>query len=214
MSTTTSALALLGVVLIGCERAPATDLAAPRSPAAVADVATADDDAFPGDEYPLSDGAAAAVGLADQGNGVDESVTGHYEYFGATTGNYFQYSVSAIRHGDGSVSGEVEERVTIGAPDGGLVRRTHGPVTCMTVVGNRARIAYHIEQYETTVQPPPGVDHGIITVVDNGEGANAIPDSAANNPGAVTPARAQLFCDVGFARPFREVEHGNIQVRP
>ena len=30
MSTTTSALALLGVVLIGCERAPATDLAAPR----------------------------------------------------------------------------------------------------------------------------------------------------------------------------------------
>lgn len=208
MSTTTSALALLALALAGCERVPSAT--APRT-LATADVTA---EAPDGDELPLSDDAAAAVGIDDQGNGVDESVTGHYEYFGPATGNYFKYSVSAIRHGDGTVSGEVEERVTVGSPNGTFVRRTHGPVTCMTVVGNRARIAYHIEEYETTVTPPPASTHGIIAVVDNGEGANAVaPDSGANNPGAVTAARAQLFCDVGFARPFREVQHGNIQVR-
>lgn len=131
------------------------------------------------------------------------------------TGNYFKYSVSAIRHADGSVSGEVTEHLTVGSPAGAFVRRSHGHVTCLTVVGNRARVAYSLDEYEGKPVLPPTVDHGIITVVDNGEGTNAIvPDSAANNPGGVTAPIAQLFCDVGFVRPLREVEHGNVTVRP
>jgi len=213
MSSTTAALTLLGLVLLGCERTPATDLAAP-SAAALADVADADDQ-LSGDEFPVSDPTAVAVGIGDQGHGVEEAVTGHYEYFGSATGNYFKYSLSAIRHADGSVSGEVQEYLTVGSPSGAFVRRSHGRVTCLTVVGNRARLAYSLDEYEGSPVLPANADHGIVTVVDNGEGANAYPpDSAANNPGGVSAARAQLFCDTGFARPLRAVEHGNITVRP
>jgi hypothetical protein len=188
-STTAASLLFSTLLLTSCERAPVGDLAAPRA-------------------------RAAAEQAGDAGDGVEQSVTGHYEYFGFATGNYFKYSLTAIRHADGSVSGEVEERVTLDTPSGELVRREHGEVTCLTVTGNRARLAYRITEYEGPPSPNPDLTHGIIAVVDNGEGARAVPDSAANNPGGVTAARAQLFCDVGFARPFREVEHGNIQVRP
>ena len=188
MSSTTSATSLLlvSLALAGCEQSPSAALSAPR----------------PG---------IVAASASDEG--VEQSVTGHYEYGGFVTGNYFKYSVSAIRHADGSVSGEVEERVNVEAT-GDFVRRSHGTVTCLTVIGNRARIGFMFDSYEGEPVLPPDRTHGIIAVVDNGEGANAIaPDSAANNPGGVTAARAQLFCDVGFDRPMREVEHGNIQVR-
>ena len=195
MSPTTlapSAL-LVAFALAACTAAPAADVAAPRA---------------------VAGGARPSASNASNDNeGVEQSVTGHYEYAGFVTGNYFKYSVSAIRHADGSVSGEVEERVTL-LETGDLVRRSHGTVTCLTVVGNRARIGFMFDQYEGDPVLPPDRTHGIITVVDNGEGANAVaPDSAANNPGGVTAARAQLFCDVGFDRPMRAVEHGNIQVR-
>jgi len=189
MSPTTLAPSALlaGLALAACAVTPA-DVAAPRA---------------------LS--TAANAGNADAG--VEQSVTGHYEYSGSVTGNYFKYSLSAIRHADGSVSGEVEERLTVDAT-GEFVRRSHGTVTCLTVIGNRARIGFMFDSYEGEPVLPPDRTHGIITVVDNGEGANAIaPDSAANNPGGVTSERAQLFCDVGFDRPMRAVEHGNIQVR-
>ena len=190
MSPTTlvpSAL-LAGLALAACAVVPAADVAAPRAVSAVGDAGNA-------------------------GEGVEQSVTGHFEYAGSVTGNYFKYSLSAIRHADGSVSGEVEERLTV-VETGEFVRRSHGTVTCLTVVGNRARIGFMFDQYEGEPVLPPDRTHGIITVVDNGEGANAVaPDSAANNPGGVTAERAQLFCDVGFDRPMRAVEHGNIQVR-
>jgi hypothetical protein len=186
-------LLLAAVALSGCDRASIAGVAAPTSSALRADDAAAD------------------PAPADQG--VEQSVTGHYEYAGFVTGNYFQYSVSAIRHADGSVSGEVEERLT-DVVTGDFVRRSHGTVTCLTVTGNRARIGFVLDSYEGTPVLPAGVDHGIISVVDNGEGGNAVPDSASNNPGGVTATQAQLFCDIGAARPLREVEHGNIQVRP
>jgi hypothetical protein len=190
MSPTTLAPSarLAALALAACAATPSADVAAPRT-------------------------LPAAVSASNSDAGVEQSVTGHYEYEGSVTGNYFKYSVSAIRHADGSVSGEVEERLTVAAT-GDFVRRSHGAVTCLTVVGNRARIGYMLDQYEGDPVLPPDRTHGIITVVDNGEGANAIaPDSAANNPGGVTAERAQLFCDVGFDRPMRAVEHGNIQVR-
>jgi hypothetical protein len=193
-NTLTTSLLLAAVVLTGCERTPASDVAAPvPSSTNRADVVA--DDPAAGEE------------------GVEQSVTGHYEYGGFVTGNYFKYSVSAIRHADGSVSGEVEEHLTDIAT-GDFVRRSHGTVTCMNVTGNRARIGFVLDSYEGTPVLPEGVDHGIISVVDNGEGGNAIPDSASNNPGGVTAAQAQGFCDRGAVRPLREVEHGNIQVRP
>ncbi len=40
------------------------------------------------------------------------------------TGNDFKYSISAIRHADGSVSGEFEERVTVAAT-GEVVPQAH-----------------------------------------------------------------------------------------
>lgn len=181
-------LLFIGATLAACDRAPN---AAVIAPAAVPN----------------------AENAGDAGEGVQQSVTGHYEYGGFVTGNYFKYSVSAIRHADGSVSGEVEERLTDVAT-GDFVRRSHGTVTCMTVTGNRARIGFALDSYEGVPVLPAGVDHGIISVVDNGEGGNAIPDSASNNPGGVTATQAQRFCDIGAVRPLREVEHGNIQVRP
>ena len=190
MSPTTLAPSVLlaGLALAACAGAPGADLAAPRA-------------------------LTTAEHADNSAGGVEQSVTGHYEYAGSVTGNYFKYSVSAIRHADGSVSGEVEERLTV-VETGEFVRRSHGTVTCLTVVGNRARIGFMFDSYVGEPVLPPDRTHGIITVVDNGEGATAVaPDSAANNPGGVTAERAQLFCDAGFDRPMRAVEHGNIQVR-
>src|SRR5262249_32669829 len=104
-----------------------------------------------------------------------DSVTGHAEFVN-NIGNFDRYSLSAIRHRDGSVSGEVQEHVE--PPDGAFVRNAHGTVICFSISGNTARIA-GIVDHGTNVSGAltPGAPF-VLTVVDRGQGSNDLPDLA------------------------------------
>jgi len=117
--------------------------------------------------------------------------------------------VNAIRHKDGSVSGEFQNQVDH-ATTGELILRAHVAIVCFTVAGNVTRIGGIIERQEGGTQQAG--DEGFITVVDNGEGVNDPPDLAS--PPAVAPGSASAHCETGLFRPLFQIEHGNIQVRP
>jgi hypothetical protein len=148
--------------------------------------------------------------LPAEANGASsvESVTGHAEFV-TPSGFRFRYSVSAIRHKDGSVSGEFENHID-NATTGEFILRAHVAIVCFTVTGNIARIGGIIERQEGGVSIPGA--EGFITVVDNGEGANDVPDLAS--PPGVAPGSAFIHCTTGLDRPLFPIEHGNIQVRP
>jgi hypothetical protein len=141
---------------------------------------------------------------------VKQSVTGHYQFVGINTGNDFKYSVAAIRHDDGSVSGEFEERVLL-ASTGEFIRQTHGTVTCFQIVGNMARIGGLVDQ-ATDPRFLPGTEFRLV-VVDNGNGASDPPDLGSNARFGF-PGTAQAFCDAGTAFNLEPVQHGNVEVRP
>jgi hypothetical protein len=141
---------------------------------------------------------------------LKQSVTGHYQFVGINTGNDFKYSVAAIRHDDGSVSGEFEERVTL-ASTGEFIRQTHGTVTCFQIVGNVARIGGLVDN-ATDPRFLPGTEFRLI-VVDNGQGASDPPDLGSNARFGF-PGTAQAFCDAGTAFNLEPVQHGNVEVRP
>lgn len=137
-----------------------------------------------------------------------ESVTGHAEIV-TPTGIRFSYSVNAIRHKDGRVSGEFQNRVE-NAITGEFILRAHVDIVCFTITGNIARIGGIIERQEGG-SPLPEDRQGFITVVDNGEGNDDLPDLAS--PPGVGVGSAFLHCATGLDRPLIPIEHGNIQVR-
>jgi hypothetical protein len=141
---------------------------------------------------------------------VKQSVTGHYQFVGINTGNDFKYSLSAIRHEDGSVSGEFEERVLLNST-GEFIRQTHGTVTCFQIVGSMARIGGLVDH-----ATDPRFLHGTefrLVVVDNGNGASDPPDMGSNARFGF-PGTARAFCDAGTAFNLEPVQHGNVEVRP
>jgi hypothetical protein len=156
-----------------------------------------------------SDGPAAPARDADlspllRKGGLQQRVTGHANIFLPNFQAEEKYSNSAIRHADGSVTGEFQLK---SAQDGGL--RIHGNVICFTIVGNTARLAGVIERSsDPTI--PAGV-HTVWTIVDNGEGNNDPPDLTSDFFGAL-PAQAQFHCAVGFILPLLPVLSGNLQV--
>ena len=180
---------LVGLALVGCERNPSSGITGPTL--------------NPGEGLRFLDEVATAD--------VKQSVTGHYQFVGFNTGNDFKYSLSAIRHADGSVSVEFEERVLLNST-GEFIRQTHGTVTCFEIVGNMARIGGIVE-HATDPRIVPGKAEFRLNVVDNGQGASEPPDLGSNARFGV-PGTAQLFCDAGAPFNLEPVEHGNVEVRP
>lgn len=153
----------------------------------------------------------ALVALVSVVTGVDaqnvqESVTGHVGYVVPANGAHIRYSVNAVRHRDGTVSGEFELHATTatGAP----LAHTHVTITCFTIAGNIARIGGVVDRSNFA---PPGTP-GYITVVDNGEGANDPPD-LASSPN-IGPGTDIAHCVTGFPQTLFSVDQGNIQIRP
>jgi hypothetical protein len=144
-----------------------------------------------------------------------QSVTGHFEFVGVNTGNDFKYSLSAIRHTDLGVSGEVEERTTFNET-GDLVRTMHGTVTCFTIIGNMALIAGIVDKVESFA---PGQENLIpgagfrLVVVDNGNGGDDPPDMGSNARFGL-PATSEQFCANGTPFNLEPVQQGNVTVRP
>jgi hypothetical protein len=183
-------LLFIGLALVGCERNPGATITAPT--------------ATPADKS-LNVGEVAA-----SNTDAMQSVTGHYQFVGINTGNDFKYSFSAIRHNDGSVSGEFEERVLF-ASTGEFIRQTHGTVTCFQIVGNAARIGGVVDQ-ATDPRFLPGTEFRLV-VEDNGTGASDPPDRGSNARFGF-PGTAEAFCNAGTAFNIEDIQHGNIEVRP
>lgn len=107
--------------------------------------------------------------VASLAAGVEESVTGHVDFVNPF-GNRVTYSLSAIKHADGTVTGEFEVHVEVTA-SGALLLKSHATITCFTIVaGNIALIGGVIDRRDPPA--PPGITEGFITVVDNGQGEN------------------------------------------
>jgi hypothetical protein len=140
-------------------------------------------------------------------SGVQQQVTGHANIVLPFFQNAEEkYSNSAIRHADGTVSGEFELK---SAQDDGL--RIHGDIVCFTIVGNnRARLGGRIDQ--STVAGLQDA-YAVWTVVDNGEGQNDPPDQTSDFIGPVDAATAAFYCASGFnVGPLYPVLSGNLQV--
>src|SRR5262249_46765329 len=137
--------------------------------------------------------------------GVEESVTGHVDFVNPNNQNHVRYSVSAIRHSDGSVSGEVESHLVTSAGD---VTSGHGTVTCFTLVGNTARIGGRVDHVVPETQFK-------LTVMDNGQGSNAAQQDMASPIVVSAPPTAGRHCGPTFIpQNLFPIDRGNIQVRP
>jgi hypothetical protein len=118
-----------------------------------------------------------------------------------------RYSVSALRHPDGSVTGEFEE---YSGQEGG--QRIHAQVVCFTVTGNSARLAARIDQ--TNVWFGPVGSYVVWSVIDNGEGVKSTPDQTTDIFFGGTAAQADFQCRTGYnLAPFFPSFRGNLQVQ-
>lgn len=190
-----------GVALLSCDDSTAPDPTRADSGAIV--------------RVPLNPSSAAG--------GIIESVTGRAALSPpAGSGTIVEeIRFTALRHGDGTVSGEFERRSQFQhAAASVLTVVQHGPVTCFTILENRAVIGGVIEHGQVNSPefpgPLPAVEGQSLNwdVADNGEGANDPPDEygGAFSPGS--PPAEQTQCERGPTQTTLPVEEGNIQIHP
>ena len=150
------------------------------------------------------DESAAISG--DRSVGEKAEVTGHAWYLVTEEQNAFEaYSLSAIRHRDASITGELQIKSAIG--DG---FRIHGKIACFTISGNTARLAARVTK-STNRNVAPGA-YLFWSLVDNGEGRKAQPDMSSQFfLGDET--LALYHCATGVTVPaLYPVERGNLQI--
>jgi hypothetical protein len=137
-----------------------------------------------------------------------QRVTGSATVLLPDLGNALErYSISAVRRGDGSATGEFEE---FSEQDGG--QRIHAHVVCFTVTGNSARLAAQIDQ--SNVSFGPVGSYVVWSVIDNGEGAKSPPDQTTDIFFGGTVAQADFHCRTGFnLAPYYSSFRGNLQVQ-
>ena len=141
-----------------------------------------------------------------QSRRVTQSATGNGEFFtGANLDQLRNFSFSALKHADGTFTGqfEVTNRATT---------RVHGTVTCLSIVGNAAWIGGVI------TLPVPGFALGLdagFRVIDNRR-PGTMPDRLSFLVGtqATFGLTAAQFCATQPAFFTRSIVAGNIRVRP
>lgn len=151
---------------------------------------------------------SAAVDVSLASSGAGSHVTGSATILLPDFGNAVErYSLSAIRHADGSVSGQFEET---SEQDGG--QRIHASVYCFTVVGNSARLAAQLDQ--SNVPFGPVGSYVIWSLTDNGEGAKSPPDVTTDIFFGASEAVAAFHCRTGVPlTPYYPSIRGNLQVK-
>lgn len=149
-----------------------------------------------------------SVTAANSQGANGERVTGDVTIILPQWGNALErFSLSAIRHNDGSVTGEFEET---SAQQGG--QRIHAQIACFNVVGKTARLAARIDQ--TNVPFGPAGSYVVWSVIDNGQGAKGPPDETTDVYFNGTEAQAQYHCRTGYPlAPYYPSLRGNLQVR-
>jgi hypothetical protein len=153
--------------------------------------------------------ALSAAAAAERGN---QSATGHANT--STAGALRTFSFSAIRHKDGTVTGQFQ---LINRFDGTAV--IHGEVTCLLAIARPHQGAAFMGGVVTRVDgDAPGFFPGrpvVFSAFDNGEGANEPPDQITGMVPTSPEVRARQ-CTFGIrvgSGPI-PIEDGNIQVRP
>lgn len=150
---------------------------------------------------PAGDAGAPSLSVSA---GVEASATGAGHFTNAA-GHYRRFTFSALRQSDGSVHGVFQLKGSTG-------NNMHGTVTCITVVGNTARVGAIVDQAVGTVAQWTG--HNVyFTVVDHGEGRGA-QDLFSLVATRLSPNfREDLHhCAQGFNLALVPFENGNIQV--
>jgi len=137
--------------------------------------------------------------------GVAASVTGA-GHITREDGSKRHFTISATRRADGTTTGEYNLVSGAGAV------RLHGPVTCLTVIGNRAFVGGTIDRFNVDFGTPLfGV---AIELVDNGEGGGAAPDEISNVFFFINgPEEIQQYCDDHPLGPVLPIDDGDISVR-
>jgi hypothetical protein len=125
--------------------------------------------------------------------------------FGATTVD--RYSFHAMEH-DGDVKGNFflyQLRIIEGVEDAVVI--ASGPMECVTVNGNKAKVGGRVT-YTTFPEGIPMGSEVTWSVTDNGKSAKA--DDSASQP---LGNNARAFCDLGLPYPESPVERGKIQIK-
>jgi hypothetical protein len=142
---------------------------------------------------------------------VVQSVTGSGSFTVVQqTGDWRTFAFTARRHADGTVAGQWE-RIRRG--DGNAAdSKSHGVVTCFTIVANQAWLGGYATSGLFTEPPNNGA---IWRVVDNGQGATALADQISLQFVAPPPADVANYCATTPTSPaLNDIEAGNIQVNP
>ncbi len=143
---------------------------------------------------------------------VVQSVTGSGSFAVVTQqGDWRTFAFTARRHADGSVAGQWERiRRQPGNASG---TKSHGIVTCFTIIGNQAFLG----GFATSglFSTPPN-NESAFRVVDNGQGANApAADQMSLEWVNAPPGFAAGYCaDMPTDLALNDIQAGNIQVRP
>jgi hypothetical protein len=125
--------------------------------------------------------------------------------------NTTEYSFSAVDQPNGGVGGEIQFQIHRAI---GQVLEGHATTVCVTVVGNVARIGAFVDRFTVDKVEDTEFQSLLITVQDNGEGADDPPDEASVVFFGHTQGAAYTHCATGFAQPRFPITLGNVQVRP
>jgi hypothetical protein len=125
--------------------------------------------------------------------------------------NTTEYSFSAVNQPTGGVGGEIEFHVYRG---NGEVYEGHATTVCVAVDGNVARIGAFVDRFTVDKVDVTQFQSLVITVKDNGEGADDPPDEASNLFFGHTKEAAYTHCTIGFSQLLFPIKLGNVQVRP
>ncbi len=142
-------------------------------------------------------------------NPVVQSVSGSGSFI-APAGDWRTFSFTARRHADGTVAGQWQ-RIRR-QPGNASQSKSHGIVTCFTIVGTQAFLG---GVTTTGLFSTPPNNENAWRVVDNGQGASAPPDQMSLEFVGAPPGFAASYCALTQAAPpLINLQAGNIQVRP
>ena len=139
-----------------------------------------------------------------------QKVTGNALFQIDYAGNPFQrYSVAAIRHRDGSFSGEFEEK---SEQDGG--QRVHGDIYCFSIVADTARIAGLVKKSNIDFGPPGSYVIWNVVDADEAHGHDRQSDYTTDFYFGGTQAQADAHCRANLLRgqPYFPVLRGELRV--
>jgi len=153
-----------------------------------------------------TDPSSSKLNVATDAAGRGQSASGHVDQTSSPFGLAVidQYSFAAVRTPQGQINGQFEFR----AKYQGLVVRAHGEVECLSINGNKARIAGRVTQSTFEGGIPTGSSL-TWTVTDNDE-----PGRGRDTASQLLGAPREVFCAGAAQYPEAPLRRGNIQVRP